>query len=436
MAIIRQTELFSWKDVENLGDLERLKLVLDHLPDENLMIQLERERGKGRDDYPIRPMWNSILAGIIYQHCTIASLRRELQRNAQLRELCGFDVFQADRAVPPPSAYTRFLKILFKHEKEIDVIFSELLDQLYKILPSFGKNLAADSKAILSHANKQSDKPVDGRRDTDANFGKKTYRGISDDGTEWQKVKSWFGYKLHLVVDADYELPVAYQVSQASHHDSPFAHNILNMLETSEPKVLEECVHLMADKGYDDSALIKRLWDDYKIKPIIDIRNSWKDNESKLLPKHPNVTYDNQGNVTCHCPLSGEETKMAFGGFEKDRKTLKYICPAREYGIACAGKARCPLKYNIRIHLETDRRIFTPVARSSNKWKKLYNKRSSVERVNSRLDVSFGFEHHYIRGLKKMKLRCALSLCVMMAIALGRARQNRPNLMRSLVKAA
>jgi hypothetical protein len=29
-----------------------------------------------------------------------------------------------------------------------------------------------------------------------------------------------------------------------------------------------------------------------------------------------------------------------------------------------------------------------------------------VERVNSRLDVSFGFEHHLIRGLKKMKLLC------------------------------
>jgi hypothetical protein len=81
-----------------------------------------------------------------------------------------------------------------------------------------------------------------------------------------------------------------------------------------------------------------------------------------------------------------------------------------------------------------DRRIFTPVARSSYKWKMLYNKRSSVERVNSRLDVSFGFEKHYIRGLKKMKLRCNLALCVMLAMALGRARQNQMDLVRSLVK--
>ncbi len=37
MAIIPQPGLFSWKDVENLGDLERLRLVIRVLPDEPLM---------------------------------------------------------------------------------------------------------------------------------------------------------------------------------------------------------------------------------------------------------------------------------------------------------------------------------------------------------------------------------------------------------------
>jgi len=178
MAIIQQIELFSWKDVENLGDLEKLKLVFERLPDEYLMIQLKKLRGKGRNKYPIRPMWNSILAGIVYQHCSIESLRRELQRNAQLRELCGFDVFQGNLAVPSSLAYSRFLKSLFKHENEIDTMFSDLIDQAYKTLPDFGKNLDIDSKAISSLANRLSSKPTDGRRDTDANFGKKTYRGV------------------------------------------------------------------------------------------------------------------------------------------------------------------------------------------------------------------------------------------------------------------
>ncbi len=44
MAIIPQTKLFCWEDVENLGDLERLKLVLEAIPDEPLMQNLEWER--------------------------------------------------------------------------------------------------------------------------------------------------------------------------------------------------------------------------------------------------------------------------------------------------------------------------------------------------------------------------------------------------------
>jgi hypothetical protein len=51
-----------------------------------------------------------------------------------------------------------------------------------------------------------------------------------------------------------------------------------------------------------------------------------------------------------------------------------------------------------RIRMDGDRRRFTPIARPSYKWERLYQKRTSFERVNSRLDVSYGFERHTIRG--------------------------------------
>lgn len=83
-----------------------------------------------------------------------------------------------------------------------------------------------------------------------------------------------------------------------------------------------------------------------------------------------------------------------------------------------------------------DPRVIAPLPRSSYRWENLYKKRTSVERVNSRLDVSFGFERHFIRGLRKMELRCSLALCVMLAMAVGRVKEKRPDLMRSLVKSA
>lgn len=152
MAVIAQYSLFSWKQADQLGDLERLQLVLDHLPDEQLVSQLEVARGRGRNDYPVRALWNSILAGIVFQHPSIESLRRELQRNAQLRELCGFNPLLGAKAVPAAWVYSRFYKQLSQHQEQIDHLFKTLVGFISEELPSFGKNLACDSKAINSFA--------------------------------------------------------------------------------------------------------------------------------------------------------------------------------------------------------------------------------------------------------------------------------------------
>ncbi len=113
MAIVAQN-LFTWQEVSAKSDLDRLELVINTLPDEGLMKILEKERDKGRDDYPIRAVWNSILAGIVYQHQSIESLMRELSRNGELRDACGFDLILGQDAVPTPRAYSHFLRKMIR----------------------------------------------------------------------------------------------------------------------------------------------------------------------------------------------------------------------------------------------------------------------------------------------------------------------------------
>ena len=72
MAATNQS-LFSWDDVENLPDLKRLSLVLNYIPDEKIVQAMERKRGNGRDDFPVRSMWNAVIAGIVFQHESIES---------------------------------------------------------------------------------------------------------------------------------------------------------------------------------------------------------------------------------------------------------------------------------------------------------------------------------------------------------------------------
>ncbi|KKL91179.1 hypothetical protein LCGC14_1897300, partial [marine sediment metagenome] len=146
---------------------------------------------------------------------------------------------------------------MIEHQDEVDAMFNTLVDQLKLVLPDFGELLALDGKGIETHARERKVKDVeqkepDGRRDTDADWGVKTYHGKREDGTLWEKVMSWFGFKLHLIVDANYELPVAFKVTKASEAEIPKAHDLLDEIEERHPDILEMCEYLDADRGYDD----------------------------------------------------------------------------------------------------------------------------------------------------------------------------------------
>jgi hypothetical protein len=427
--------------VEAKSDLDRLQLVLDALPDEELMQKLERQRGRGRDDYPVRATWNSVLAGIVFQHESVESLRRELSRNGELRDRCGFDPLGGEETVPSRDAYTRFLKTLMNEQKGVEAIFDALIEELKGWLPDLGKQLAVDTKAVQSHARGRRD-PAQSS-DPDANWGVKTKKGRRKDGTQWEKVTRWFGYKLHLLVDSHYELPLGWKLTRASVSDTQQLIPLVKDLRRRQPDRIEVAEQLSADRGYDSGRNNAWLWDEVGIKPLIDSRMLWKDGEETRLldpTRTDSLVYDEKGQLYCHCPASGERREMAYQGFEKDRQSLKYRCPAAAYGLECRGRRQCGTgcygSYGrvVRVPLELDRRIFTPIARSSYAWSNAYKKRTAVERVNSRIDGSFQFERHYIRGKKKMQLRMGLALMVMLALAVGHLRAGEKEKIRSLVQ--
>lgn len=444
MASIPQINLFRWENIETHSDLDRLKMIVAVLPDEQLMRTLERQRGHGRDDYPIRPLWNSILAGVIFQHVSIESLRRELLRNGELRALCGFNPLLGSDAVPPAWAYTRFLKSLLSVSEQIVALFDQLIELVRQELPDLGHMLAGDSKAVSS-AGKASTKEEDGRRETTADWGKKEYCGHKEDGTLWQKVVTWFGFKIHLVVDATYELPLAYEVTRASVNDTTQIVPLLDHLKAKHPDLVAASVYLTLDRGYDSADNNRTILDQYGIKPLIDNRQLWKDGETTLCfdgADLDRVVYDEKGTVFCvHESVADarkvEMSPLFFDGFESHRGTLKYRCPAAVYDFMCPHRSECGCSdYGrvVRIPLAVDRRIFVPVPRSSLKWERLYAKRTAVERVNSRLDVSFMFEDHYIRGKTKMKLRVGIAVIIMLALAYSAIKANARDQMRSLVR--
>ncbi len=65
MNVIPQMKLFAESDFDYLGDLERLKTVLEVLDDGRLIRRLCKIRGKGRNDWPCEAMWNSFIASFL-----------------------------------------------------------------------------------------------------------------------------------------------------------------------------------------------------------------------------------------------------------------------------------------------------------------------------------------------------------------------------------
>lgn len=488
MAAI-QANLFTWTDIEACSDLDRFTLARDHLPDERIIQYLEVMRGKGRDEYPVRAMWNAVIAGVVFQHPSLASLIREFRRNPSLLQACGFNILplqkqalariapnprggQASVVWPDPEEphycvpgnvnFSRFLDNLIELEECLGLVsgmIPRLREQLMAELPDFGQHLGYDGKAIQSHSTGHKNRQTGQTSDPDANWGKHETGGTDGrTGQQWKKVKSWFGYGLHLIADTKYEIPVSMHITPASHSEQRQLRVMVHELMRETPDLVERCNDFSADRGLDSAETKALLWDDYGIRPLIDTREMWQDEKKAkdydpeqpiTRPLYPErvdtVVYTEKGSVHCICPATGEQRDLAFHGFEADRNTLKYRCPAAAYGLECKGQAQChqaagvnPGSYGriIRINLrQANRRIFTPTPHGSPGWKRGYNRRSALERINNRIDNHFGFEQHFIRGISKMTMRVGLALAVMMAMALGHVKAGRKDQMRSLVQA-
>ncbi|MFC1736021.1 hypothetical protein ACFL1X_07875 [Candidatus Hydrogenedentota bacterium] len=53
------------------------------------------------------------------------------------------------------------------------------------------------------------------------------------------------------------------------------------------PGIIQSAQVLTGDKGYDDTRLIVKSWDTHRIKPVIDIRMTWRYDETRLTERKP-----------------------------------------------------------------------------------------------------------------------------------------------------
>ena len=419
--IISQETLFDYSEIEELGDLERLDLAMEGIDDERLMQKLEAKRKNGRDDYPVRVMWNLVIAMMVFCHKTVESFRRELSRNSQLRRKCGLNDYEKKKHLVPPSrVFSGFFKSLTDEAEEIARIFNVQVEELYELIPEFGKTLAGDGKYLDSYAKrkpKEEQTDTDNRTENDAEWSVKEYHYTDASGKAQVKKEYHYGFKAHIICDVPTELPVAYSVTAANADEKKEMMELLNCPLLSKQARREIAEYLLLDRGYDSTDMIKAV-KGAGIAPVIDIRNCWKDGEQTKQYKNTDIVYNYKGDVY-YVDDKCEKHKMKYEGYDKQKKCLRYSHAGKIY----------------KIYISYDERVFLPIARDSHKYKRLYKGRTAVERLNGRLDRDYVFEEHCIRGLKKMTLMVALSMIIMNGMAVGKIKNGKKNI-RSLKNAA
>ncbi len=418
-------------------------------------------------------MLRSLYAMSILQHRSTESFRRELQRNPHLMLALGFKLKPSEGSdeedphrpyrVPSAAAFSRIRQQLCQLEAQSGVVKAEFFrqrEELSEHLPDYCKEIGYDGKAIESHSTREKlphkRDPKSGEQltsDPDASWGCHKQYSTDANGKEKVTKKCWFGYKAHVLADVNYELPIDFKLTPANESEHPHCNALVDQFLDSP--LLARCDSFVADRGLDNDVLRAKLYRK-GVLPVIDTRNLWQ--EKNLDPDQlqvPTRSLDESvcdsilrtecGGLYCKCPQSGEIRPMSYQGRESQRGTLKWACPAATYGFNCEGQEQCygdasvsadAKSRVVRTKVKVEHlRQYPPLPPCSDKWKRKYRKRSGLERLNSRLADGCMLHSHYLRGQGNMGLKIIISMTVMLAAANVAIKSQRPEQVRSLIKA-
>ncbi len=334
MRIQRTKPLFAWDCLEDSPTLKTIKLLLDVIPDEPLLDSLQQTRGKGRNNVPLRTAWGILVLSVALRHPSIDHCLAELKRNESLRKLLGIE---SEETVPRKWSLSRFLERLGEepHLTRLHEVFDTMIERLGSVVPDLGQNTAGDATYLNARRKRnRDDAQTNDSGLPQASGGRKEY--LNEEG-HVTKVIAWFGFKLHLLVDVKHEVSLAYKITNTKAGDGETLPDLLTEAKQNLP---ESRIETLAYDKAADSTEVHQLLHEEKIKPLIQIRSMWKDEQERMLPGHDgnsNIVYDEAGTVYCYDRVSEPMVrhKMAYIGHEPARKTIKYRCPAMHEGWEC-----------------------------------------------------------------------------------------------------
>ena len=357
------------------GLAESVAVILDSPEIAQLIAELEGLRWTGRKGYPIRSLVGACLAKSLYAIPTWSKTAALIDEHAALQEALG--------GCPSVYACYRFAAKLRTHRPLLGACLERVVASLREELPGYGEDIAIDASDLSAYANGQRFLSKHGPErecfsDLDASWGHRS--AIST-----RKGGGFYGYKLHAVVCARTDLPIAWTVRTARTHESSAVSDLLTAVKARG--FVPETAAL--DKGYDVKPVYEAC-EQSGCQPIIPLR------------KTPAVKRGAQLSPEC------EHGTWTFAGADFQRKRTKWRCPTRE----CHPKS--VWRKASRLH--------PLIPRETPRWRSLYRARAAVEREFGRLKHDYGLAPLRVRGLERVALHADLVMLARLAATLARAR--------------
>ena len=239
-----------------------LQALFYRLDDAALLNTLTGPTLRGPKGYPVRILWRCFVAKYVMGMGSTAALLRTLRDNPFIAQACGID---SPEQIPHEATFSRFFARLgsLKYIHLLKNVSRALVQRHYQELPGFGERVALDSTTLKGWVNGGKAKPSDPQAKWSI---KKNTHG---------RTEFILGYKLHLLVDCEYELPVAAIVSPGNTHDAARASYVLAEARRAtkgkfHPK------YVIADKAYSGKPLFHLIRRQYRAQPIIQINPAHK----------------------------------------------------------------------------------------------------------------------------------------------------------------
>lgn len=382
---------------------EFLAQVLDAIDDTPVVEAINKHYRTGRPSYNQGAMLRAVFAKYILSIRFTNRLVDRLASSPRLRQVCGFG-----NKVPSESTFSRFVSRLKDYTDLIEDCIIKAVNKIRQHLPDLGDITAFDGTSIDTFASPLRQPPTD----PDADWGYK-HSARAKDGTQ----VLFFGYKMHMIADAQYGIPLSFTLTAASGSETTEIRTALSKAMKEYPWLKPD--YLLADRGL-DSKTNHRFIQSKGIIPIIHIRKPTADDGLY------DGIFDHTGTPTCL-----GQVPMTYVGTSK--KTGEHLFRCTAEGCSLKGKGLVP-NCNDKQWFSPDLnpRVLGPVPRFTKLWKTLYNKRMSIERTFRSLKHSRGMQHHTIRRRAPMLLHLNLAVLTYVATSLAHLQAGSPEKIRKM----